>query len=387
MKFKNYIIILFLFCTFLVNVNAKEVNLKSKALDGENDYTPTKIKNGGFEEYPALDGSDWNTTETETQISAGVRGLFQIIDLNFNRGAYKSSFGIDYANGKFIELNSINHTVLYQNVDTNPGDILLWKLNHAPRNKDNNGNTNQKVFIYIGENGEEQPNLSSPNIRNATIYGAKNIDGKNGYASGDDLKGLLVYEDANWKGNDKIWQTARGLYVVPDNQKSTRFALVTADSNPFGNLVDDVYFETFIGNINVNVSKDSNSFSLTGYYSNIITDKIINYSIVDEKDTVIQNGKIDMTGQGSVNNFIVEFDSKNFNNGTYNIKISNQGYDKAYILKTFTIEKPISTDDIYSNVSKDKFMSKVILLISSISIITVVIVANIMIKKYKEEND
>ena len=396
MKRNYYLFFIIILSLFFINVNAKEVDLVADIYNEGNSYVPSKIKNGGFENYPELGtssntgGSDWQTTEMFTQKTAGINGYYQIIDLNYNNGSSKLSFGIDYSNGKFIELNSINHTVLYQNIDTKPNEIYFWKLNHAPRNRSNNGNVVQKMVVYIGNNGDKLPDKSNPNIDNATIFSFDRVDGKDGFASSSDLDALSVREDSNWRGNEKIWKTAKGVYLVPNGQNRTRFALTTVDSNSSGNLVDDVFFETLIGNISIDVSEDSNSFLLKGYYSNQFSseNRVINYSIVGDDDVIIQNGKIDMANLKDKTDFSVKFSSLELTSGTYKMKISNQGYNDAVIVSEFNLEKQtVSSIDVNQSIRKDKFVSEFILIGSILSIIVVLIISIILLIRYKKYDE
>ena len=388
---RKLLIIYFLLLFCFISVNAKEVNTKAIKSDVASKYIPTELKNGSFDNYPDLGtsassgGSDWQTTETVTQSTFGIEGYYQIFDLNYTEDNYKKYLGIDISKGKFIEMNNYSHSVLYQDLSTKPGDILIWKLEHAPRNLNNNGNLEQNLIVNIGNSGDKLPVDSNTNISDGAIYKYDSVTG--GFASKDDLLGLSVTETKKWSGVN-LWKVSKGIYVVPENQKTTRFALLTEDDYSTGNFVDEVVFTTLLGNVSVEVSNDNKNIVLYGYYSNLdyYKDKKIIYNVYD-KDEIIQNGSIDMTGIGDKNNFYAEIPIDDISSGDYIIKIYPEDYKDALISKDVSIEKQsIVQEDLYTNIKKDNKKTNIILIVSIILVAVASLFSIIKIIIYKKSN-
>ena len=167
--------------------------------------TDTALLNGSFEEpsIPAksyrqiIDTSvpGWNTTATDRKIEIWSNGY----------GGVSSPSG-----NQFAELNATQDSELYQEVETVPGQKLVWSLYHRARGAGSVGDT-----MYV--------NIGAPN---ATPNSTTTIN------------------DALTAG----WVLHTGTYVVPAGQTSTRFGFEsgpTASKNKsIGNFLDHIYFTT-----------------------------------------------------------------------------------------------------------------------------------------------
>lgn len=279
-----------------------KINLSIKQ-DTTANYWPTYIINGDFEKQPNMagigipNGTDcgWNTTET-------VSNFFEWS--NSGKSTYNPEYLTDGNN--FVEMNPTHAVTLYQDLTTHGGDVIKWTLKHAPRT--NLGGYPQQMEVIIGNPKRNNGNIVYPtgvdaNIQinvedSATSKATYDYDNGKGIITGDaaranlqDLAALNLTEASGWK-------TAKGIYIVPTGQNVTRFAFISLKpSGGAGNLLDDITFDTLIGNLKGVVDKSNGSVIITGYWGETDTNKklIVEIGADDIKE-------IDMSGIASKSN-------------------------------------------------------------------------------------
>lgn len=265
------------------------VNLQA-ALDENAVYGPTMLKDGSFEELTNITsgwthidngntkgeytGSGWGTTDSEIEVGFDGPGVY---------GIQKPTVG-----KYFCEMNYNKNAILYQDLTTCPGDIIMWTLQHAARS----GSGEQSMKVWIGGSDGNYPNGTGPTINateNAHIKadslaefssaGVTNPDGSIlGYAKSDDLSALKLNPDGT-KSNP--WYTARGVYIIPDNQTTTRFAFASiSPTTGVGNMLDNITFATLLGNVSAVRNNDS-SVTIKGYWGDEDTSKKMMIKILE----------------------------------------------------------------------------------------------------------
>jgi len=168
-------------------------------LDTDEGLQSVIVNNPGFEEptyssagvyYPSEnDVPYWDTTATDNKIEIWRDG---------------GGLGIDPDTGhQHAELNAFQTSALYQDIQTNPGDVILWYIAHRGRDSD-----------------------TTPDVAEVKIG-----------APGGQLDTVATLSDTNTE-----WGHYTGVYVVPAGQTTTRFqfeAISTAGGDTKrGNFLD-----------------------------------------------------------------------------------------------------------------------------------------------------
>ena len=285
-------------------------------VDKDSTFVPTRIVNGGFDDVPWMDylydgvrytldnattwkdaitivesypnGVDrgWNTTEIRAYL-----GLFEC-----EHGP--SAYGIPESttHSRFVEMNNVNNAVLWQDLTTHGGDVVLWTLRHGFRSSTGQ----QTMRVEIGApNGVATGTGSkvNANIRPETkaTYLSDGVTNPEGTAYGHDV--ALANLDLP-SGTSPNWYDVSGIYVIPEGQDVTRFAFTAIKpTNGSGNLLDDLTFSTIIGNLKA-VANEDGSVTVTGYWGD---ENVENHLRVKIDDQVYD---LDMSGIHS-ENFIV----------------------------------------------------------------------------------
>lgn len=313
--------------TDLYNLPVVSVGVADESVNAG--YTPTQIKNGGFDYHPQIgpdfdyyaqrengqssgnamalgeksgkETSSWCTTESSNYTTfAGVTnsyfewinnyfvgymhydydiGLREYDGTKYNLSPYPGSSingsvpkNIDI--NPFIEMNANNPAALYQDLNTVPGDIIVWGLEHAGRST----GEDQLLEVTMGT-AQSKPtspdNLGLDNTKPITTFAWNGItestSQRYGYQREIDGESSI----ANLKvGTNTYWQYVEGMYIVPnsnDNQDfTTRFSFVSKNKTNIsaGNYMDSVQFDTLIGNVKSHWNKDG-SITVTGYYGKL----------------------------------------------------------------------------------------------------------------------
>ncbi|MBD8028398.1 hypothetical protein H9636_17305, partial [Ureibacillus sp. Re31] len=178
---------------------------------------PVALINGSFEEGAAR-GSytaagiyfyesevpGWKTTDD----AQGVK-LIEIWNHNVGLPAAAKNFAAPVDGDRWAELNAYENGMLYQDVETTPGQTLYWRLSHMGRQGVD------MMQVRIGA-ATSNPYSTVPQTQMST-------------------------------GNT-AWKTYTGTYTVPAGQTATRFgfeALSTASGNiGAGNFLDDIFLGT-----------------------------------------------------------------------------------------------------------------------------------------------
>lgn len=361
------IIAILLVTTIIIGISvptyaaAKTENIMAKSDNSVNDgYEPTQLANGDFETYPdkgetsPTGGSDWQTSETTKIINMGKNGFFEWIDhtLNATQDGYEYRFQQNYelisSNGNFVEMNANHAAVLYQNLNTNPGDIILWKLSHATRNKGDSPSV-QEMEVWIGKNEEslkpegKEPKITK-NLSRYTYNKITNSDGNYGYLAGgiEDLSALRMEKSTDWRNDPKPWKIAKAIYAIPADQTSTRFAFTSiTDPGNVGNFLDDIVFETLLGNLKIDTSGDD-GVKISGYWAPVEENKNVDieYKIkdVDGNDVVVK-GIIDLSQvrKDKSTGFSALIPYEGLRDGNFELEINHQKFSSAIIGKRFSI--------------------------------------------------
>ena len=170
----------------------------------------TNLVNGGFEE-PANPLGDWGLFPDASQTAASnhVPGWMKtasdhLIEIWGTGHGDLGNLGITADEGnQFAELNGTEVSTLYQDLETTPGTIMLWRLSHRGRRGDDT------MALEIGPPG-------------ATVEQRRMTDG------------------------NTSWGHYQGGYTVPAGQTTTRFAfksISAAGGDPtIGNFLDGIFF-------------------------------------------------------------------------------------------------------------------------------------------------
>lgn len=354
MKKLNYLLLATALILPFKTVNAIEI--KAKVNDDVNyQYYPTQLANGDFEHYPdnglisPTGGTDWQTSETTKINSNGAgQGYFEWISPT-HMGSWKTVYGINASNGSFIEMNANHNATLYQDLKTNPGDIILWKLNHAPRSIVAANEELQNMEVQIGLASDELPVGANPkitkNLSRYTYNQITNTDGNYGFLAGSlsDLAALKVEKDSNWDTQTAPWKTAKAVYTIPENQIKTRFAFVSISEGSAGNFLDDVVFATLLGNLKIDTSS-KDGIKITGYWAPIEENKDIDieYIIKNTKtNLIVEKGTVDMSAlrDSGKSGFEIDITYDNIPNGDYTIEVNHSLFADAKIVEEFEVTK------------------------------------------------
>jgi uncharacterized repeat protein (TIGR01451 family) len=170
---------------------------------GNGDFeAPTVAAGAGRNVSDTNPAAVWKTTASDTQIEYWANG-------GNVQGANGGLAISAQAGSQWVELNATQASTLYQDLATNPGQVLHWSLWHRAR--------------YVGvANGQDVMRVLIGTPAAQTQQGANISDGPNG------------------------WGNTTGSYVVPAGQTTTRFAFQAVSSvngNPtFGNFLDNIEF-------------------------------------------------------------------------------------------------------------------------------------------------
>ena len=267
-----------------LTANADVTDVFKAVSDPDAIYGPTKIINGDFESgmnnnnrngnYQGVN-SGWGTTDNAFEISSSI-----------------STYGLKNATGYFAEMNANNAATLYQDLTTTGGDIMVWKLDHAARRSQENGIPNSNsMAVMIGASDGNYPSgtnsninvhISSDTLATFEAGGVTNPEGRTlGYfASEEDSKYLTI----DSKDSNNEWYSARGVYIIPDGQTTTRFAFVSTIADyklrGWGNMLDNITFATLLGNASA-TQLASGDVELTGYWGDSDASKTLKIKIGD----------------------------------------------------------------------------------------------------------
>lgn len=330
--------------TDLYNLPVVSVNVADESVNAG--YTPTQIKNGGFDYHPQIgpdfdyyaqrengqnqgyamalgeksgkETSSWCTTEALSNTTfCGVTGsYFEWINnyfagyihrdydvaLRLNNGdefdllPFQSQFNgaapKEYDINPFIEMNANSTAALYQDLNTVPGDIIVWGLEHAGRAT----GEDQLLEVTMGT-AQSTPtgpdNLGLDQSKPVTTFAWDGIteNTKQRYGYQRDIDGESSISNLKVAENT-YWQYVEGMYVVPnsnDNQDFiTRFSFVSKNKakGDAGNYMDSVKFDTLIGNVKSHWNKDG-TITVTGYYG-----KLENYPTEFTYNVVTPDGEL-----------------------------------------------------------------------------------------------
>lgn len=403
--------------TLATDANAFEEDtiVAQKALASVNaGYTPTNLVNGKFEYHPELYPNDlievwehrnsprkfnvetevgivtnlvnhvnghqnvfepiqdnWKTTETRRwQYASASSSLFEW--LNTNRPAVVTTYGISNSDGYFVEMNADGMNVLYQDLNTQYNDIILWKLDHAARmNNIAPANKVQSLQVDIGAaNGQPVNTDAKINENNGTAAFYKYVNGqetvtskhdgsessKYGYIVKDsNLAGLTI--DANDGIQRNVWQTVKGVYIVPENQPVTRFGFTSISGGTTGNFLDNVVFETLLGNVKIfpDQENDPDNIKVTGYWALVDENEGASveyeiYKVNENGDPIgssVVNGDIDMSKLAqdpATPDWSALIPKDGLEPGDYIIKVNHSDYPEAKTSAPFTMNPDVIYD-------------------------------------------
>ena len=192
------------------------------------------LVNGSFD--TGTSGAGWSTTDPVGVEVWTLGGTHQLAWTNWDAGS--PSTGYDGPN--FAEINASSAGTLYQDVTTNPGDVLTWKLAHRAR-AGNSGSDVMKVLAGPGGgSGATGLTALTPTKKNGVTLNSPGV--------------TLSDTGAAWG----VWE---GEYIVPAGQTSTRFAfqaVSSANGNPsYGNFLDGIQFGSLSSGVVLTASSPS----------------------------------------------------------------------------------------------------------------------------------
>lgn len=224
--------------------------------------------------------------------------------------------------------------IYYQDLLTTPKDILEWSLIHSTRNQETSPEV-QSMAVVIGmpeaiptkvENVITETQIETTitdGIKELTKvkYEAQGITSNNqyGYAVNSELAAL-----SQTKGSG--WEEAKGIYIVPENQKTTRFGFLPTIQLAGGNFLDNVKITTLLGNVKCQYNSNTDMYEITGYWepsSEKNANKDLVYHIKNSSGNEILTGKIEMSNI-TTNHFKVEF--KKFMNEEITVDVYHEDY-------------------------------------------------------------
>ena len=330
-----------------MNKAAKADSALTAALDESATYEPTTLPNGdwetqfgaphphpGWEDYRHNGNCSGNYTESGWGTTDDYFEIYPPSTYNVETGNH----------GKVAEMNAFQNAILFQDLDTTPGDIIMWKLEHAARWWGYTGPQSMKVSIG-GSDGNSPKGTGAPENLNVhitpaslaefTSAGVQNPDGVTlGYANADDLSALSVTAQNR---KDNPWHTARGVYIIPAEQTKTRFAFVSlAPTEGGGNILDNITFQTLLGNMKA-VQNDDSSVTITGYWGSS-ADKSLKVKIGSEVHSVDMSAVADQ-------NFTVTIPS-DYIEGATEVTIYHEDYESAAKVLTVITKPNITADDV-----------------------------------------
>ncbi|WP_167529838.1 DUF11 domain-containing protein [Streptomyces spinoverrucosus] len=171
-----------------------------------------RLVNGGFEEpsIPLATNRYLDEIPGWSSVDASMSTQGEQMEL-WATGFPSDAGKVPSATGnQFLELNAKGPTTVFQDVETKPGEEMVWSLHHRGRLGEDT------MLVRIGPPDHDQLQPQNPQGR-----------------SGPDIV------DGN-----KAWGHWQGTYVVPEGQTKTRIALTakSASDPTEGNFVDSVFF-------------------------------------------------------------------------------------------------------------------------------------------------
>lgn len=219
----------------------------------------------------------WNTTASDQRIELAVNRPIEnwsgggTVAYFTNPGGWNGTPTNEAANGdQFAELVATEQSSLYQNISTEPGTVLTWRLNHRARNSGSQINS-MAVFIGPKQTGLQKQNklqmdvfskmvnLIKPNIGETTTVGMSekarkiySVPIKDNMDEDDIVVKTSPTPECNqeWTcwiitSDNMDWYEYDGTYTVPEGQDKTTFAfaaLNSASDNREGNCLDNIVF-------------------------------------------------------------------------------------------------------------------------------------------------
>lgn len=270
------------------------------------------LLNGSLFEW--VDGFGWNAECTSIDWNRNYcNGVDNTAAKDWKYATNDDADKILLKGNYFVEMNANNPAVLYQDLKTYSGDIIRWTLDHAVREE--YGFNKQTMVVEIGAPVTQNGNIVYPsgvgdqintniqaNTSSKYYYTGTVINGTNakGYSDLEKLKNLRL---SRTEQHDK-WYSSQGVYIIPENQSTTRFAFVSAYADPDeaypekisgGNLLDNITFNTLIGNLHA-VQLDDVSVIVTGYWGETDPDKKLVVKIGNvESELKPDNGNFKIT--------------------------------------------------------------------------------------------
>ncbi|MFJ9161732.1 hypothetical protein ACIRPS_33600 [Streptomyces griseoviridis] len=163
------------------------------------------LANGSFEE-PAVTGVEILPDSSQTQASKRVPGWLTTASDHLIELWHSGFNGVPSAEGlQFAELNAREVSTLYQDLPTTPGTKLYWRLYHRGRQGEDT------MALDIGAPG-------------------------------------AVVEQRSFTDGNTAWGYYTGVYTVPVDQTTTRFAFrsvsAAGGNRSIGNFLDGIFFGT-----------------------------------------------------------------------------------------------------------------------------------------------
>lgn len=292
---------------------------------------------------------NWKTTETSWMNQGKIKGLFEWYSNPENLTNVPNWFTNNfttYPGTPVVEINSNSRAIFYQDLPTQYNDIILWKLDHGARKQ--NGSPNpQEMEVEIGkENGT--PTGENAAITNAAIYTKTGLTGGGGYGyvvDSSNLSGLSIARGVT------SWQTVKGVYIVPQEQTTTRFAFKSISAGTMGNLMSNVRFETLLGNVKIdaNVETDPDNIDVSGYWA-LVDENVgasVEYTIKDDSDNIVAHGFIDMSElytDPSTSDWSTKIPKDDLGPGNYTIEVNHSKYPAAKTYDIFSIKADVIYD-------------------------------------------
>ena len=358
---KNLFTLLVTLCaTSIMSVATAQCNIVAVE-DPSSHYEPTQILNGSFEQTPWMsyylggvlydsyehrygEGSwtpidysipngtneGWNTSENEVQ--GGT--LFE-------------------AGGGQAEMNAVNSAVLYQDLYSNGGDVIRWRLGHKARH--DYGDTQQDMRVEVGAPNYSGGAIVYPhgvnddidteiNSETQVIYRSSGVTMVgSAFGSGEDLQNLSL---DRWSQYDKFYYTS-GIYAVPDNQPVTRFGFVAedvGDQQSGGNYLSGISFSTLIGDVTATYGA-GNSVIISGYWGETTSSKKLVVEIGGG-----QSFEVDMSGVAG-KNFTVTIPPSCIGTTLTTVTFYHEDYESAK--RTIGVNYPITATAADVNVTHD----------------------------------
>ncbi|MBE1444235.1 S-layer homology domain-containing protein [Paenibacillus sp. OAS669] len=196
------------------------------------------IANGSFEE-PYFPTSNFNMINANTDTS--IKWKTSATDYQIEVWSKNFKEIPAYEGTQHAELNANQASTLYQDIATEPGQVLVWRLAHRGKN----GVDGMKLQLASPDTFTKSgttlttPAISSPNIS----YTKTETD-----AGGNRVTTTLTtpYSNTFTMDDGTAWGLYEGYYTVPEGQTMTRFAFTAVYSSngqtTTGNMLDDIFF-------------------------------------------------------------------------------------------------------------------------------------------------